>query len=49
MEDHPLAQAIEEGTLTMEKLEAMTAVCSVGLDMILVPGHIPAPMRSLTS
>ena len=40
-EDHALAQAVAEGTLTMEKLEAMTAVCSVGLDMILVPGDIP--------
>ncbi|MBI2440841.1 MAG: PFL family protein [Lentisphaerae bacterium] len=40
MEDHALAQAVAEGTLTLEKLEAMTAVCSVGLDMILVPGDI---------
>ncbi|MEI6972306.1 MAG: PFL family protein [bacterium] len=38
MEDHALARAVEEGTLTIEKLEAMTAVCSVGLDMILLPG-----------
>lgn len=42
MEDHALAHAVENGTLTMEKLEAMTAVCSVGLDMILVPGNIAA-------
>jgi uncharacterized protein len=41
-EDHALAAAVEAGTLTMEKLEAMTAVCSVGLDMILVPGNISA-------
>jgi len=41
MEDHALAQAVKEGTLTLEKLEAMTAVCSVGLDMILLPGDIP--------
>lgn len=38
MEDHALASAVKEGTLTLEKLEAMTAVCSVGLDMILLPG-----------
>ncbi|MDD5707789.1 MAG: DUF711 family protein, partial [Kiritimatiellae bacterium] len=31
-----------EGTLTLEKLEAMTAVCSVGLDMILLPGDTSA-------
>ena len=30
------------GTLSIEKLEAMTAVCSVGLDMIAVPGDTPA-------
>ncbi len=40
MEDPALARAVAEGTLTIEKLEAMTAVCSVGLDMILVPGDI---------
>ena len=38
MEDPALSQAVAEGTLTLEKLEAMTAVCSVGLDMILLPG-----------
>lgn len=38
MEDHALAKAVEDGTLTLEKLEAMTSVCSVGLDMILLPG-----------
>ncbi|MEO5367120.1 MAG: PFL family protein [Magnetococcus sp. WYHC-3] len=42
MEDHALSQAMSEGTLTIEKLEAMTAVCSVGLDMILLPGDISA-------
>ncbi len=42
MEDHALSQAVTEGTLTLEKLEAMTAVCSVGLDMILLPGDISA-------
>ncbi|MEX1233038.1 MAG: PFL family protein [Planctomycetaceae bacterium] len=38
MEDSALAAAAQEGYLTIEKLEAMTAVCSVGLDMIPVPG-----------
>jgi uncharacterized protein (UPF0210 family) len=38
MEDHALSYAVERGDLTLEKLEAMTAVCSVGLDMILLPG-----------
>jgi len=42
MEDRALAQAISDGTLTLEKLEAMTAVCSVGLDMILLPGDTAA-------
>jgi uncharacterized protein len=41
MEDHALAKAVKEGTLTLEKLEAMTTVCSVGLDMILLPGDTP--------
>lgn len=40
-EDHVLADAVAEGTLTLSKLEAMTAVCSVGLDMILIPGDTP--------
>ena len=38
MEDHALSKAVTVGTLTLETLEAMTAVCSVGLDMILLPG-----------
>ncbi|MGL1931182.1 MAG: PFL family protein [Desulfotalea sp.] len=38
MEDAVLAEAVEEGALTLEKLEAMTCVCSVGLDMIPIPG-----------
>jgi len=41
-EDHALAKAVAEGTLSLEKLEAMTAVCSVGLDMILLPGNTNA-------
>ena len=42
MEDHALSKAVTDGTLTLEKLEAMTAVCSVGLDMILLPGDTAA-------
>ena len=41
-EDAGMIDAAVEGVLSIEKLEAMTAVCSVGLDMILVPGDIPA-------
>lgn len=37
-EDAGMIAAAREGVLTIEKLEAMTAVCSVGLDMIVVPG-----------
>lgn len=40
-EDSCLADAAAKGHLTLEKLEAMTAVCSVGLDMILIPGDTP--------
>ncbi|WP_422930385.1 PFL family protein [Singulisphaera sp. PoT] len=41
-EDAALADAVERGDLTLSKLEAMTAVCSVGLDMIAVPGDTDA-------
>ena len=37
-EDHAMIEAVEKGALTLEKLEAMTCVCSVGLDMVVVPG-----------
>lgn len=37
-EDHGMIAAAEMGALTLEKLEAMTCVCSVGLDMIAIPG-----------
>lgn len=37
-EDQGMIDAVEAGALTLEKLEAMTCVCSVGLDMIAVPG-----------
>ncbi|MGL6195659.1 MAG: DUF711 family protein, partial [Thermoguttaceae bacterium] len=40
-EDATLAEAVGEGHLVLEKLEAMTSVCSVGLDMILIPGDTP--------
>ena len=41
-EDEGMIAAAESGTLTLSKLEAMTCVCSVGLDMIAVPGDTPA-------
>ncbi len=37
-EDHGMIDAVKEGSLTLEKLEAMTCVCSVGLDMVAIPG-----------
>ena len=37
-EDQGMIDAVTEGALTLEKLEAMTCVCSVGLDMIAIPG-----------
>lgn len=41
-EDQGMIDAVEAGALTIEKLEAMTCVCSVGLDMIAIPGSITA-------
>ena len=41
-EDQGMIDAVEAGALTIEKLEAMTCVCSVGLDMIVIPGDTPA-------
>ncbi len=41
-EDAGMIDAAKSGSLTIEKLEAMTAVCSVGLDMIVVPGDTTA-------
>ena len=40
-EDQGMIDAVEAGALTLEKLEAMTCVCSVGLDMIAIPGDTP--------
>lgn len=41
-EDAGMIEAARCGALTIEKLEAMTAVCSVGLDMVVIPGDTPA-------
>jgi hypothetical protein len=41
-EDQGMIEAVEAGALSLEKLEAMTCVCSVGLDMIAVPGDTKA-------
>ena len=41
-EDQGLIDAVQAGALTIEKLEAMTCVCSVGLDMIAIPGDTKA-------
>jgi uncharacterized protein len=41
-EDAGMIEAAERGFITIDKLEAMTAVCSVGLDMIAIPGDTPA-------
>lgn len=45
-EDAGMIEAAAMGALSIEKLEAMTAVCSVGLDMIAVPGDTPAEVIS---
>lgn len=45
-EDQGMIKATKEGHLTLEKLEAMTAVCSVGLDMFVVAGDVPATVIS---
>ncbi|MCK9314018.1 MAG: PFL family protein [Methanocorpusculum sp.] len=41
-EDQGMIDAVNRGAITIEKLEAMTSVCSVGLDMIAIPGNTPA-------
>lgn len=41
-EDQAMIDAVERGNLSLEKLEAMTSVCSVGLDMIAIPGDTPS-------
>ena len=40
-EDRGMIEAVQAGALSLEKLEAMTCVCSVGLDMIAIPGDTP--------
>ncbi|MEG0291196.1 MAG: PFL family protein [Anaerovoracaceae bacterium] len=45
-EDAGMIAAARSGSLTIEKLEAMTAVCSVGLDMIVIPGETPKEVIS---
>ena len=45
-EDAGMIDAVSSGALSIEKLEAMTAVCSVGLDMIAVPGDTPEEVIS---
>ncbi len=45
-EDAGMIDAARDGTLKIEKLEAMTSVCSVGLDMIVIPGETPADVIS---
>lgn len=41
-EDLGMVEAVKDGALSLDKLEALTAVCSVGLDMIAIPGDTPA-------
>ena len=41
-EEAGMIRAVREGALSLAKLGEMTAVCSVGLDMVAVPGHTPA-------
>jgi hypothetical protein len=41
-EDEGMIAAVMAGSLSLEKLEAMTAVCSVGIDMVAIPGDVPA-------
>ncbi|MDO4764817.1 MAG: PFL family protein [Eubacteriales bacterium] len=45
-EDQGMIHAVERGALTLEKLEAMTCVCSVGLDMVAIPGDTSASIIS---
>lgn len=45
-EDSGMIDAVNAGSLGLEKLEAMTAVCSVGLDMVVIPGDTPVDIIS---
>ena len=42
-EDDGMIKAAERGSLSIEKLEAMTAVCSVGIDMVVIPARRATP------
>jgi uncharacterized protein (UPF0210 family) len=42
-EDEGMIEAVKRGSLSLEKLEALTSVCSVGIDMVAVPGDTPPP------
>ncbi|WP_460998312.1 DUF711 family protein [Trueperella pyogenes] len=43
-EDQQMIEAVRAGSLSIEKLEAMTSICSVGLDMVAIPGDTPAAL-----
>lgn len=45
-EDEGMIAAVQKGALSLDKLEAMTCVCSVGLDMVAVPGDTPSSVIS---
>jgi len=45
-EDAGMIRAVKEGALTLEKLEALTSVCSVGMDMFAIPGSTPPEVIS---
>jgi len=45
-EDRGMIRAVQDGALSLDKLEAMTCVCSVGLDMVCVPGDTPPEIIS---
>ncbi|HKL42716.1 MAG TPA: PFL family protein [Clostridia bacterium] len=45
-EDEGMIAAVQSGAMSIDKLEAMTCVCSVGLDMIAIPGETPASIIS---
>ncbi|MDN6428862.1 MAG: PFL family protein [Propionibacterium sp.] len=45
-EDIGMIEAVRDGALGLDKLEAMTSICSVGLDMVVVPGETPASTLS---
>jgi uncharacterized protein (UPF0210 family) len=45
-EDQGMIEAVQLGAMSLDKLEALTSVCSVGLDMVAVPGYTPADTLS---